>query len=273
MKISFIGFGHLAQAIAQGLFNPHPTAALGLKKSGYQLFAAAPSLPEGINAQGITTTPDNLAVVAGADVVILAVKPKDMAGVLSEIHHSVPADCVVVSVAAGLPLSWFNQHCRAAQSIVRSMPNLAVAVGKGATPLIANQWVSAKQRLQVNALFESLGMVTWTDDESNIDRFTALSGSGPAYAFLFLEALVAGATQLGLGHEVARAFALQTVLGAVCLAEKSQQDISALRQQVTSKKGTTAAAIEVLQHADFEAMISRAMEAAYLRAQELANRT
>jgi pyrroline-5-carboxylate reductase len=260
MKICFIGFGNMAKAIAQGLQN---------SDQNYQISAASPSLPKGQTAEGITTDYDNLAVIDNADLIILAVKPIEAAKVLTQIKGELPKNCLLLSVAAGLSLSWLEKHCRKGQAIVRSMPNTPIAVGKGATPLIANQFVSAQQKRWAEHLFQCCGIIAWTTEENDMDPFTALSGSGPAYVFLFLESLISAAKKLGLSEEIAKTFALQTLAGALSLASTSELEISELRKKVTSPAGTTAAAIDILQQEGFEKLILKAMEAAFKRAKQL----
>lgn len=259
MKVSFIGFGNLAKAIATPLQN----------NPRYQLWASAPSLPISDVENGVSTHPDNLAILKNADLIILAVKPAQMREVLTQIRDAIPRNSLVISVAAGITLSWLAQHCPKQQAIVRCMPNIAVAIGQGATPLIANRQVNPEQKQQIEELFTQMGIVTWTNDEIDLDRFTALSGSGPAYVFFFLEALIHGAQALGLEPAIAHTFALQTLQGALGLAYQQVTAIELLREQVTSKKGTTAAALEVLQKAGFEGWIQEAMQAAFTRAQSL----
>lgn len=259
MKIAFIGFGNLAKAIATPLQN----------NLNYQLWAAAPSLPVAYVQQGVSTHPDNLAILEHANIIILAVKPAQMRQVLTQISPAIPRHALVVSVAAGITLSWLKKHCPKQQAIVRCMPNIAVAIGQGATPLIANPQVSSEQKQQIETLFTQMGIVTWTNDEMDLDRLTALSGSGPAYVFLFMEALIHGAQALGLEYAIARTFALQTVQGALGLANQQVIAIELLREQVTSKKGTTAAALAVLEKAGFEHLIQEAMQAAFNKAQSV----
>jgi pyrroline-5-carboxylate reductase len=260
MKLCFIGFGNMAKAISQGLINSN---------QDLQISAAAPTLARGQNADGIITDYDNLAVIDNADLVILAVKPIDAATVLAQIKEKLPQNCLLISVAAGLSLNWLAKHCRPEQAIVRSMPNTPIAVGKGATPLIANQWVTAQQKHWAEQIFLCSGIIAWTTEESDIDPFTALSGSGPAYVFLFLESIISAAQKLGLREEIAKTFALQTVAGALSLASSSDLEISELRKKVTSPAGTTAAAIDILQQHGFAELILEAMEAAFKRAKQL----
>lgn len=258
MNISFIGFGHMAKAIA---------TKLAMDKN-YQLRAASPSLSVGTNRLGVETHHDNLKILPDADVVILAVKPAQMAAVMQQIHAAIPTHAVVISIAAGISLSWFEQRYRRLP-IVRSMPNIGSASGKGATPLIANHLVSSAQKKWVEDIFNAIGITTWAKNEDEMDAFTALSGSGPAYVFLFIEAMIDGACALGLDKQTATAFALQTIDGALNLARKNTESIAELRKQVTSPAGTTAAAINVFQHQGLNGLVDSAMKAAFKRAKEL----
>ncbi|KTC86045.1 MULTISPECIES: pyrroline-5-carboxylate reductase [Legionella] len=260
MKIHFIGFGNMAKAIAHSLANQDEIA---------QIRATSPSLKTGKTPEGIITNSNNLTGLKEADLVILAVKPAKMAEILAEIKAELPEPCLLISVAAGLSLSWLEQHCRPNQAIIRSMPNIAVTVAKGATPLIANRFVSQEQKHYAEQLFQRSGIISWTTEEKHIDAFTALSGSGPAYVFLFLEAMISAAQKLGLSEEIAKTFALQTMGGAISLATNSKVGISELRKKVTSPAGTTAAAIDILQQQGFSELLLKAMEAAYERAKQL----
>lgn len=260
MRISFIGFGNMAKAIAKGL----------LQYPQYQISAASPSLTKGINSDGINTHSDNRMVLKEADIVFLAVKPAKMAEVLAEIKESIPDNCLVVSIAAGKTLSWIEEHCCKGQAIVRSMPNTPIAQKIGATPLIANTHVNPQQKEDIAQLFKSLGIIAWVEQESDMDIFTALSGSGPAYVYLFLEAMANAATQLGLSNKLAKTFALQTIKGAVEVARESSLDTGTLLKTVTSPNGTTAKALQVLEKGQFEQTLHQAMFAACERAKELA---
>lgn len=259
VNISFIGYGNLAKALAKSL----------LGNPSYRLRAAAPSLQRGLSAEGALTTPCNKAVLAEADLLILAVKPNRMKAVLLEIKDELSPDCVLISVAAGLSLAWLAQYSPPQQAIVRAMPNIATAVKKGATPLIANQYLGEAKLQVITALFKCSGCVSWLAQEEDIDIFTALSGSGPAYVFLFLEAMADASEKLGLSKELAQSFALQTMEGAVHLAKESKVDFAELRKKVTSPRGTTAAAIELLQAQGLPKQIFEAMEAAHRRAREI----
>lgn len=259
IKISFIGYGNMAKAIAKSLSH----------QKKYQLRAASPSLSVGVNSNGIHTHHDNIAILHDADLIVLAVKPQKMEEVLMHINHAIPSKSLVISVAAGLNLSWLQHRISEQQPIIRSMPNIAATINKGATPLIANASVNSTQKEIAEHLFACSGLVTWLENEADIDIFTALSGSGPAYFFLFLEEMVSAAERLGLSKEVAKAFSLQTMVGAAGLAQQSTLDFNELRRKVTSPGGTTAAAIKVFQEHQFDQLLFNAMNAAYNRAKEI----
>lgn len=262
MQISFIGFGNMAKAMAKGL----------LHDQNISISAAAPSLAVGMNQDGIKTYSNNLSVVADADVIILAVKPWQIATVFHEICSSLSPDCLIISIATGIPLAWFTAQSPGT-AIVRAMPNMGASISESATPLFANQAVPAEQKQWAQMIFSRIGIVTWVHQEGDMDAFTAFSGSGPAYVCLFIEAMIHAAEQLGIPTEVAHDFALQTVNGTLSVLKQGVFDPKALRQQVTSPAGTTAAAIEVFKAQGFEALINDAMTAAYRRAQELGRST
>lgn len=259
MKLCFIGFGNMAKAIAHSLY----------QQDKYQISASSPSLEEGLSPEGLRTYADNTSAVAQADLVILAVKPAKVAEVLESIKTALPQQSLLISVAAGVSLSLLEQHCPTGQAIIRSMPNIPIAIAKGATPLIANARVSQAQRAWAEELFQYSGIISWVSDEQEIDAFTALSGSGPAYVFYFLEAMIDAAVKLGLNAEIAKRFALQTLSGAVELASDSPLAIAELRKKVTSPAGTTAAAITILEQQGFAQLVFEAMNAAHERARKL----
>jgi pyrroline-5-carboxylate reductase len=258
MNISFIGYGNMAKAIARGLS----------QQGAYSLSAAAPSLSAGMNEEQIHTHYDNKAIIKEAEIIILAVKPGKMSLILKEITPFLPSDCLLISVAAGLSLSWFAKHCRANQPLIRTMPNTPASIGLAATPMIANQFVSSEQKQQAEFIFSQIGITTWAKNEEDMDTFTALSGSGPAYVFSFLEAMIDAAVSLGLDETVAKKFALQTFNGALKLAQNDDLGLIQLRTKVTSPGGTTAAALSIM-HEQLNALTLAAMSAAKRRAHEL----
>ncbi len=258
MNIGFIGFGSMAKAIARGL----------IKENKHQLFASAPSLAVGINKDKIHTYYDNKELIKKADIIILSVKPSQMNAVLKDIRPELPNSSLIISVAAGLSLEWFAQKLTKPYPLIRTMPNTPASIGLGATPMIANSFTTVEQQQWAEAIFSTIGIVHWVSKEEDMDSFTALSGSGPAYVFLFVEALVNAALALGLEAEIAQRFALQTCKGALKLAEDGNLSLSQLRTQVTSPGGTTAAALDVL-YPQLNELISSALHAAKMRAQEL----
>lgn len=260
MRVSIIGFGNMAKAFAHGL----------LRDPKNHLQVASPSLPIGINNDGIHTHHNNQSIIPNADIVILAVKPTQMEAVLTEISPLLSNDQLVISIAAGLTFNWFMKRLPKHTALVRAIPNLAAKCGQSATPLIANTFVTPTQRTATERIFLSSGIITWTEQESDLDAFTALSGSGPAYLFLFMNAMVHAGITLGLPEDIARSFAIQTVQGAVSLAATDSLSLSELQKAVTSKGGTTAAAIQVFQNHNLDKVVLEAMTAAYQRSQELA---
>ncbi|MBL7479474.1 pyrroline-5-carboxylate reductase [Legionella bononiensis] len=258
MNISFIGFGNMAKAIARGLS----------QQDSLTISAASPSLTIGINQEGIQTHHDNKEVIKNADIIILAVKPMQMSTVLKEITPLIPQHCLLISVAAGLSLSWFAQYCKRNQAIIRTMPNTPAAIGLAATPMIANDVTTEQQKHWAELIFSKIGLTTWAFNEDEMDTYTALSGSGPAYVFLFMEAMIDAAVNLGLDPQIAKTFTLQTFTGAVNLAHNNDLSLSQLRTKVTSPGGTTAAAVSIL-HEQLNTLVFAAMNAAKQRAHEL----
>lgn len=258
MKLSFIGYGNLAKAIARGL----------TQQGQYTISAAAPSLTVGVNKDHIKTHHDNCAVLNDAEVLILAVKPKLMTTVLEEIVPHLPPNCLVISVAAGLNLSWLNSHFKRGQAIIRTIPNTAAEVQLAATAMLANEFTSKTQKKTAEQIFSCIGITTWVQKENDIDTFTALSSSGLAYVFLFIEALIDSAVELGIQNTTAKIFALQTVKGALKLIDNNELSLSELRNKITTPGGTTAAALSILQ-GQMENLILKAMKAAESRSHEL----
>lgn len=259
MNISFIGYGKMAKSLANGW----------RQSKHYHLRAAAPSLTKAISAEGIETTPSNSDVIRDADVIILAVKPVHMTEVMLEIGAAIPPGCMLISIATGLTLAWFSKYIPETTPVVRVMPNIAAAIQLSATPLIKNQFVNAHQSQIAEQLFNAVGITSWIQDEAQMDVFTALSGSGPAYVFQFIQSMVTAAMNMGLDERTATTFTLQTINGATALAHDHTQTLQQLTDQVTSKGGTTAAALNILHHRQFSLIVEEAMKAAQNRAREL----
>lgn len=259
MNIAFIGYGNMAKAIAKGL----------MKEKAFKLYAASPSLSKGINAQGLVTDNNNQAIAEKADVLILAVKPAQIVPVLLQIQDQIKKDSLLISVAAGISLSCLKAHCPPNQAIVRTMPNTPAEIAEAATALIANAKTTPEQKQLTEQIFSNIGLFRWIEDESQLNTITALSGSGPAYVFKFMESMIQAAQQLGLDEDTATRFTLQTFKGAAELALQSEHSLSDLRKKVTSPKGTTAAALDILCQGELDEMILSAMTAAKKRSIEL----
>lgn len=259
MKVHFIGFGNMAQAMARGFAG----------ESSLYLSASAPSLPEGLFENRIHTSPDNFKYLKAADIVLLAVKPQQTARVMQEIGSHLGDGSVLVSIVSGINLSKLHSFCPENQAVVRAMPNTPVSIGKGISGLYGNHLVTDTHKIALDGLFQKLGMSVWFDAEEKINAITALAGSGPAYVFYFIESMIKAGKTLGFENAQAKQLVLQTVSGAVSLLEKSRLAPEVLRKKVTSPAGTTAAALGILEDNDFEGILTRAIKAARERALEL----
>ncbi len=264
--IAFIGAGNMASALI-----------LGLQAKAYpceKIWATDPDthkLDKLSSELGINTTKDNTLAVQAADIVVLAIKPQMMEAVLSPLQNSlIDKPVLLVSIAAGISISTLESLSSAQQAIVRCMPNTPALLQAGASALFANEITSNEQKQNAEALFQAVGSVSWLQDEKDMDAVTALSGSGPAYFFLFIEALRDAAVAEGLDSEVANKLALQTAFGAARLALESDDDVAELRAKVTSPGGTTAAALDQFENDGFSTIIARAVAKAKARSEELA---
>ncbi len=204
-------------------------------------------------------------------VVVFAVKPQVLGGVVPDYRRFVGPETVFLSIAAGKPIAWFEEKLAPAAAVVRAMPNLPAAVGRGVTVACANQAVTEEQRNRCEMLLRGVGDVAWIEDEALIDPVTAVSGSGPAYVFLLIEALARAGVAAGLPEDLAMRLARATVSGAGELTYRSIEPAAQLRQNVTSPGGTTAAALNVLMADNgLQPLFDRAVKAATVRARELA---
>jgi pyrroline-5-carboxylate reductase len=264
--LSFIGGGNMAGSLIGGLIADgwDPASIRVSDTDTRQLERLSHRFP-------ITTTTDNNRAVEGADVIVLAVKPQVMEGVALALAASISkGQPLVISIAAGITESTLRQWLGEETAIVRSMPNTPAMVRSGATGMYANPYVKDDQRSVAESILRAVGIVIWVDNETMMDAVTALSGSGPAYIFLFIEALQAAGQELGLSSETAYLLALQTAFGAAKMALESEEDATMLRQRVTSPGGTTERAINILREGGFNEIVSKAMHAAAERSQELA---
>ena len=261
-KIAFIGAGNMSSAIIGGL------VAKGYSVNNIIATATRQATLDKLRAIApVQTTLDNEKAISRADIVVMGVKPQVMKTVCQSLAPVIQKNKpLLISLAAGLTISSFNDWLGDGLAIVRCMPNTPCLVQCGASGLYANQAVSEHQHRQTHALMASVGMALWVAKESDIDAVTAVSGSGPAYYFLVMEAMQAAGEKLGLSPTVARQLTLQTALGAATMASQSEQSASQLRHQVTSPGGTTEQAILSLQADQLESTFEKAMTACRDRA-------
>ncbi len=263
--LAFIGGGNMARSLIGGLIaDGYPAGHIWVADPDKERLAELAA------AFGIRVTPDNAEAASVAEAVVLAVKPQVMRSVAESLRgliaHRAP---LVISIAAGVRESDLDRWLGGSAAIVRCMPNTPALVQSGATALYGNSRVSAAQRDIAESLLRAAGITRWVDDEQLLDAVTAVSGSGPAYFFLFIEMLEHSARELGLTDNTARLLALQTALGAAKMALESSEDAATLRQRVTSPGGTTQAALEVLEQGGIRELFDKAVRAAARRAAEL----
>ncbi len=265
--IAFIGAGNMAASIIGGLI------AKGFSAS--TIIASDPS-PQSLSylrkLAPVKTMDDNHKAVAKADVVVLAVKPQLMKTVLQDLATELPAkkQPLFISIAAGIEIASLERWLGGNVPVVRCMPNTPALVQTGATALYANAAVTDEQRELADQILRAVGIALWVNDESTLDAVTAVSGSGPAYFFLLMEAMQNAGIQLGLSADAAKQLTLQTALGAAHMAIGSDVDAAELRRRVSSPNGTTERAIETFEEGKFRELCNKAMTACRDRAEELA---
>ena len=265
-QIAFIGGGNMAASIIGGLIAAGVSAAQirvadPIQESLERLKATAP----------VMTSSDNAEAVAGADVIVMAVKPQVMRTVAEALAPSLlNSGALVISIAAGITAGSLSQWLGKHLAIVRCMPNTPALLQCGATALYANANTSTEQRDLADAVLAAVGINRWVEEEGQLDAVTALSGSGPAYFFLAMEAMQAAGEKLGLDADTARDLTLQTALGAARMVCESDVDAAELRRRVTSPNGTTERAVNLFQQGGFEALFETAMTGARDRSIELA---
>ncbi len=264
-KIAFIGCGNMSRSLIGGLI------ANGIKPGS--LSAADPDSKQrqAITRQfGITTLANNHAAVVDADVIVLAVKPQIMGTVTNELAECVKENTqLTISIAAGVRLGTLSAWLGEQAAIVRVMPNTPALIQAGAAALFANEQTTATQKNTAETIMRSVGIAIWLDTEDLLDTVTALSGSGSAYFFYFMEAMEKAAINMGLNNEHARLLTIETALGAAKMASLSDFDPATLRRQVTSPGGTTEQALNIFMQGKLEALVYEAMRAARQRSVEL----
>lgn len=265
-KLAFIGGGNMAAALIGGLIKRGvPSSHIAVADPSEQRRSALS------REFGVSAAADNALTAADAEVILLAVKPQEMRAVATALApHLGRSPPLVISVAAGIPHAALARWFGPLVPVVRTMPNRPALSGFGATGLYAPPSVGAAHRALAETIMSAVSATVWVEHESQMDTVTALSGSGPAYFFLFMEALEAAAHERGLPHEIAHRLTLETAFGAAQMARESTETLAALREQVTSKGGTTAAALAVLNEAGLRAIVAHAVAAADRRSAELA---
>ena len=262
-KIAFIGPGVMAEAMITGLLTQELAAASSVIASG-------PRAERGVELRdkyGIAAATDNAAAAHEADVVVLSVKPQRLTEVMKGLK-GVRADALVISIIAGASLKKLSAGLKH-KAVVRSMPNTPGQVGQGITVWTASTETTEEQRKTARAILGALGDEVFVEDESYLDMATALSGTGPAYVFLFAEALIDAGVHMGFPRRIAERLVLQTLKGSAAFYERAASHPATLRNEVTSPGGTSAEALYYLERAGFRTAISRAVWAAYQRSLEL----
>jgi pyrroline-5-carboxylate reductase len=264
--IAFVGGGNMGRSLIGGLI------ADGCEPSRIRVSDPdANTLAELAQRFSVATTTSNAEAAEQANVLVLAVKPQNLKAVAAELGPVAQAHRpLIISIAAGVRVDDIQRWLGGGAAIVRAMPNTPALVQSGATALYANEAVTVRQRDLAESILRAVGLTVWVPDEPLMDAVTALSGSGPAYFLLVLEALEEAGSKLGLPAETARLLALQTAFGAAKMALESPEDAATLRARVTSPGGTTERAVEVLEQRGLRAIFEEALRAAHDRSEELA---
>lgn len=269
-KVAFYGAGSMAEAIARGLISRSvlsPTSITMMNRSNKE------RLLELENKYGVITVSDAAAkedVLQTTDVIILSMKPKDAAEALRYLGPLLSQGQLVVSVIAGMTIETMQSLLGKKHPVVRTMPNTSSTIGLGATGIAYSEEVSDEDKKLVNTLFEAVGIVT-SVDESTIETLTGISGSGPAYIYYMMEAMIAAGTKGGLTAEQARDLTVQTVLGAARMVQQTGESPETLRKKVTSPNGSTEAAIKVLAEGNFTETVIAAVDRCAERSREMGN--
>ncbi len=265
LTIACLGAGNMAEALVSGLVAGGVCPAQRITVTDVR----SERLDFFSERFGVSGTSDNAIAVRGADIVLFAVKPQVMAEVVGSVRSDISSGVLSVSIAAGIPCRRFEEWLGGQARVVRAMPNTPALAGMGATAICAGTFAEPEDLDVAETLLSSVGLVVRVK-EPLMDAVTALSGSGPAYVFYVLEAMIEAATELGLAPDTARQLAMATVGGAAKLMDQTGLPADELRRRVTSKGGTTEAAIRTLDAAGVKAAIMQALRAAHQRSRELA---
>ncbi len=263
--IAFIGGGNMARSLIGGLLRA------GTAPDRVRVGEPGASLATALQLDyGVAASADNLAAIDGASAWVLSVKPQVMKPVCAALRDAAQANRpLVISVAAGIRCAQIEGWLGGGIAVVRCMPNTPALIGAGASGLFANTTVNTQQRALAESILNAAGIVAWIDDEALMDTVTALSGSGPAYFFLLVEALENAAVAQGMARDAARALAVQTCLGAGRMLSESGAAPAELRERVTSPNGTTQAALDSFAADQLADIVARAVAAATRRGREL----
>lgn len=264
MRLAFVGSGVMGEAMIAAVLERRLTQPSDITACD----VVAQRREDLSRAYGIATAERAAEAIAGSDLIILAVKPQDFPAVASELRGLLAAGQTVVSIMAGVSLTTLHDRL-AHEAIVRAIPNTPAQVGEGMTVWTATETVGTSARENAHAILGAMGQELYVTDEKYVDMATAVSGSGPAFVFLVMEALIDAAVHIGLRREMATSMVLQTVLGSARYAQASGRHPADLRNQVTSPGGTTAEGLLALEEAGVRAAFAQAIIAAYERAREL----
>ena len=264
MKITFIGGGNMGEAIlsailAKGLSSPEAITVSDISQTRLQYLR---------QKYTVSVTSDNRQAVSTGDVVVLAIKPQNLAEVMAGLNGQLRPSQLVLSIIAGARISTLCLGLNHSH-VVRAMPNTPAQIGEGISIWTATDEVTKPQKTLAGSILGAMGKEIYVDDERYIDMATAVSGSGPAYVFLFAEALTSAAMDIGLPYDIAQALVLETILGSALFMERSGKLPAELRRMVTSPGGTTAEALARLEKGKFTELVKQAVTAAYNKAQEL----
>jgi pyrroline-5-carboxylate reductase len=263
-RIVFIGPGVMAEAMVTGLVQRAGVGPGQILMSGPR----PARLRELADRYGVGTATENRGAASEADIVVISVKPQSLDAVSKDLHGAIPPEALVLSIVAGAPLEGLCDRF-GHSAVVRAMPNTPAQVGRGITVWIQTETVSEKQREQARLVLGALGEEVQVEEEDYLDMATALSGTGPSYVYLFMEAMVDAGVHLGFPRRIAEKLVVQTVRGSVSYYEYSPRHLARLRNEVTSPGGTSAAALYYLEKAGFRTALSRAIWAAYERSTQL----
>jgi len=264
LKIAFIGGGNMGEAMLSALLNRNLTTPESVSVSDISMSRRQYLKQE----YAVSVTGDNRQATFSCDVIILAIKPQNLDEVLTELSGHLKASQLVLSIVAGARISTIS-HQLNHRYVVRAMPNTPAQIGEGVTVWTATDEVTGEQKKWAGSILGAMGKEIFVDNEQLIDMATAVSGSGPAYLFLFVELLIDAAVNIGLPRNIAEELVLETVLGSGHLIQKSGKQPTELRRMVTSPGGTTAEALLQLEKGGFAELLTKAVSAAYDRAKKL----